>query len=91
MFLLMTMLKTSEASRIILAITRMFSPKQTLISLQCNHSTAGKTSESVADLLLTRKVVARFVQHYIAKAENRQKHNADKNGRANVFFLMSEA
>ena len=39
--------------------------------------------ESADEFLLTREAVVRFVQDSIANAVDRQKQNADKNGRAN--------
>jgi hypothetical protein len=47
--------------------------------------TAAKQAESAGDFLLTRQAVVRFVQDSIADSVDRQKRNADKNGRANVL------
>ena len=41
--------------------------------------------KSADDFLLTREAVVRFIQDSIANAVDRQKRNADKNGRANVL------
>ena len=46
--------------------------------------TAGQNASST-DFLLTREAVVRFVQDSIASAVDRQKRNADKNGRANTL------
>ena len=48
-------------------------------------STAAKDSESADEFILARKTVVRFVQDSIAEAIDRQKRNADKNGRENVL------
>ena len=47
--------------------------------------TTAKDSESADESILARETVVRFVQDYIAEAVDRQKKNADKNGRANVL------
>ena len=47
--------------------------------------TIAKDSESADKFILARETVVRFVQDYIAEAVDRQKKNADKNGRANVL------
>ena len=61
-----------------------------------SNSTIAKDSESVDEFILARKMVVRFVQDSIAEEVDRQKKNADKNGRANVLsfnegdlFLLS--
>ena len=45
-------------------------------------------AESTDDFLLTREAVIRFVQVSIANVVDRQKRNADKNGRSNVLLLI---
>ena len=47
--------------------------------------TTAKDSESADEFILARETVVRFVQDSIAEAVDRQKKNADKNGRANVL------
>ncbi|CAI5745402.1 unnamed protein product [Peronospora destructor] len=47
--------------------------------------TERQNKESAENFLLTREAVVRFVQDSIANAVDRQKRNADKNGRANVL------
>ena len=47
--------------------------------------TIAKDSESADEFILDRETVVRFVQDSIAEAVDRQKKNADKNGRANVL------
>ena len=47
--------------------------------------TERQNNESAENFLLTREAVVRFVQDSIANAVDRQKRNADKNGRANVL------
>ena len=48
--------------------------------------TVAKDSESADEFILARETVARFVQDSIAEVD-RQKRNADKNGRANVLLF----
>ena len=48
-------------------------------------STVAKDSDSADEFILARETVVRFVQDSIAEAVDRQKRNADKNGRANVL------
>ena len=50
--------------------------------------TRSNKTESIDDFLLTREAVIRFVQVFIANAVDRQKRNADKNGRSNVLLLI---
>ena len=65
--------------------------ESTLADEEINVSTvrASRTDtnrdESVEEFLLTREAVVRFVQDSIANAVDRQKRNADKNGRANTL------
>jgi hypothetical protein len=47
--------------------------------------TAVQQTASAEDFLLTRQAVVRFVQDSIAHSVDRQKHNADRNGRANIL------
>ena len=46
-----------------------------------------KDSKSADEFILSRETVIRFVQDSIADAVDRQKKNADKNGRANVLLF----
>ena len=68
-------------------------PKDTLaeatIDLAAVHSksTVAKGSESADESIMARKMVVRFVQDSVAEAVDRQKRNADKNGRANVLLF----
>ena len=50
--------------------------------------TTAKDSESADEFVLAREMVVGFVQDSIAEAVDRQKKNADKNERANVFFIQ---
>uniref|UniRef100_A0AAV1V9R8 Uncharacterized protein n=1 Tax=Peronospora matthiolae TaxID=2874970 RepID=A0AAV1V9R8_9STRA len=50
--------------------------------------TAVDKDESAEEFLLTREAVVRFVQDSIADAIDRQKRNADKHGRTDVFFHL---
>ena len=50
-----------------------------------SKSTAAKYSESADEFILACETVVRFVQDSIAEAVDRQKRNADKNGRENVL------
>ena len=50
--------------------------------------TIAKDSESADEFILARETVVRFVQDSIAEAVDRQKKNAEKNGRANVLYSM---
>ena len=52
--------------------------------------TTAKDSESANEFILARETVVRFVQDSIAEAVDRQKKNADKNGRANVLSFNEE-
>ena len=52
-----------------------------------SKSTAAKDSEPADEFILARKTVVRFAQDSIAEAVDRQKRNADKNGRANVLLF----
>ena len=52
----------------------------------CSKRTVAKDSYSADEFILAREAVVRFVQASIAEAVNRQKRNADKNGRANILF-----
>lgn len=56
----------------------------------CAKRTDEEPTESAGEFLLTREAVVCFVKDSIANAVDRQKRNADKNGRANVLLLMSE-
>ena len=47
--------------------------------------TESNNIESAEEFLLAREAVVRFVQDSIVNAVDRQKRNADKNGRANVL------
>uniref|UniRef100_A0AAV1T3K5 Uncharacterized protein n=1 Tax=Peronospora matthiolae TaxID=2874970 RepID=A0AAV1T3K5_9STRA len=49
--------------------------------------TAVDKDETAEEFLLTREAVVRFVQYFTADALDIQKINADKHGRANVFFI----
>uniref|UniRef100_A0AAV1UUP0 Integrase catalytic domain-containing protein n=1 Tax=Peronospora matthiolae TaxID=2874970 RepID=A0AAV1UUP0_9STRA len=51
--------------------------------------TAVDKDESAEESLLTREAVIRFVQDSFAIASDRQKRNADKQGRANALVLLS--
>jgi hypothetical protein len=50
--------------------------------------TAVQQTASAEDFLLTRQAVVRFVQDSIAHSVDRQKHNADRNGRANILSFQ---
>ena len=49
--------------------------------------TTAKDSESADEFIVARETVVRFVQDSIAEAVDRQKKNADKNGRSNVLLF----
>uniref|UniRef100_A0AAV1U9L3 Integrase catalytic domain-containing protein n=1 Tax=Peronospora matthiolae TaxID=2874970 RepID=A0AAV1U9L3_9STRA len=63
------------------------SGEDNVLSAVRTKRTAVDKDESAEEFLLTREAVVRFVQDYIADALDRQKRNADKHGRANVFFI----
>uniref|UniRef100_A0AAV1V3F9 Integrase catalytic domain-containing protein n=1 Tax=Peronospora matthiolae TaxID=2874970 RepID=A0AAV1V3F9_9STRA len=46
-----------------------------------------EANESSDEFILARETVVRFVQDSIAEAVDKQKQNADKNGRANTFLI----
>ena len=50
--------------------------------------TIAKDSESADEFILARVTVVCFVQESIVEGVDRQKKNADKNGRVNVFFIQ---
>ena len=58
--------------------------KKTLLAVR-KKRTERQSNESAENFLLTREEEVRFVQDYIANVVDRQKCNADKNERANVF------
>ncbi|CAI5709835.1 unnamed protein product [Peronospora effusa] len=58
------------------------------ISAVHSQCTAAKSNESAEDFLLTREAVVRFVQDSIAEAVDKQKRNADNNGRANAHTFI---
>uniref|UniRef100_A0AAV1TXB9 Uncharacterized protein n=1 Tax=Peronospora matthiolae TaxID=2874970 RepID=A0AAV1TXB9_9STRA len=60
-----------------------------LSALQTKLNTVNK-DEPAEEFLLTREAVVRLVQDAIADAIDKQKRNADKQGRAKVFHLMKE-
>uniref|UniRef100_A0AAV1UW88 Reverse transcriptase domain-containing protein n=1 Tax=Peronospora matthiolae TaxID=2874970 RepID=A0AAV1UW88_9STRA len=49
------------------------------------HSQRTEANESSDEFILSRETVVRFVQDSIAEAVDKQKQNADKNGRANTL------
>ena len=64
--------------------TNVLAELATDISAVHSQCTAAKSNESAEDFLLTREAVVRFVQDSIAEAVDKQKRNADNNGRANA-------
>ena len=52
-----------------------------------SKSTVAKDSESEDKFILARETVVRFLQDSIAEAVDRQKRDADKNGRSNVILF----
>ena len=52
------------------------------------RQTAQNNTSSAEGFLLTREAVVRFVQDSITHEVDRQKRNADKNGRANVHSFV---
>uniref|UniRef100_A0AAV1TID0 Uncharacterized protein n=1 Tax=Peronospora matthiolae TaxID=2874970 RepID=A0AAV1TID0_9STRA len=46
-----------------------------------------ESNESSDEFILARETVVRFVQDSIAEAVDKQKQNADKNGRANTLLV----
>jgi hypothetical protein len=50
--------------------------------------TAVQQTASAEDFLLIRQAVARFVQNSISHSVDRQNHNADRNGRANILSFQ---
>ena len=58
--------------------------EKTLLAVRTKR-TDKQNKESAENFLMTREAVVRFVQDSIANAVDRQKRNADKNGRANVL------
>ena len=51
-----------------------------------SKSTVAKDSESADDFVLARETVVRFVQDSNEESVDRQKRNADKNGRETFFI-----
>uniref|UniRef100_A0AAV1URZ9 Reverse transcriptase domain-containing protein n=1 Tax=Peronospora matthiolae TaxID=2874970 RepID=A0AAV1URZ9_9STRA len=47
-----------------------------------------EANESPDEFIVARETVVRFVQDSIAEAVDKQKQNADKNGRANTLILV---
>ena len=58
------------------------------LSAVCTRRTEQNNVSSAEGFLLAREAVVRFVQDSIAHAVDRQKWNADKNGRANVLSFI---
>ena len=59
-----------------------------LLAVRTGRTDTNK-GESAEEFLLTREAVVRFVQDSIAYAVDKQKQNADKNGRANVLLFTA--
>ena len=55
------------------------------MAVRTKRTEKGKTTESAEEFLLTREGIIRFVQDSIASAVDRQKRNADKNGRKHFY------
>uniref|UniRef100_A0AAV1VK25 Integrase catalytic domain-containing protein n=1 Tax=Peronospora matthiolae TaxID=2874970 RepID=A0AAV1VK25_9STRA len=58
------------------------------IDVAAVHSQRNEANESPDEFILARETVVRFVQDSIAEAVDKQKQNADKNGKANTLFLI---
>uniref|UniRef100_A0AAV1UII4 Integrase catalytic domain-containing protein n=1 Tax=Peronospora matthiolae TaxID=2874970 RepID=A0AAV1UII4_9STRA len=58
--------------------------KVDVAAVRSQHTEANESSD---DFILARETVVRFVQDSIAEAEDNQKQNADKNGRANSLLF----
>ena len=65
---------------------RVLRPLSDLATVQ-SKSTVANDSESTDEFIMTHKTVVRFVQDSIAEVVDRQKRNADKNGKANVLLF----
>ena len=62
--------------------------EESTLSAVRTRRTEQNNTESAEGFLLAREAVVRFVQDSIAYAVDRQKRNADKNGRANVHSFV---
>uniref|UniRef100_A0AAV1TMT5 Reverse transcriptase domain-containing protein n=1 Tax=Peronospora matthiolae TaxID=2874970 RepID=A0AAV1TMT5_9STRA len=58
--------------------------KVVVAAVRSQHTEANESSD---EFILARETVVRFVQDSIAEAVDKQKQNADKNGRANTLFI----
>uniref|UniRef100_A0AAV1VDR5 Reverse transcriptase n=1 Tax=Peronospora matthiolae TaxID=2874970 RepID=A0AAV1VDR5_9STRA len=59
--------------------------KVDVAAVRSQHTEANESSD---EFILARETVVRFVQDSIAEAVDKQKQNADKNGRANTLYLI---
>uniref|UniRef100_A0AAV1US51 Integrase catalytic domain-containing protein n=1 Tax=Peronospora matthiolae TaxID=2874970 RepID=A0AAV1US51_9STRA len=57
------------------------------IDVAALHSQRTEANESSDEFILARETVVRFVQDSVAEAVDKQKQNADKNGRANTILF----
>ena len=60
-----------------------------LMTVHTKRTEKDRTTESVEEFLLTREGIIRFVQDSFASAVDRQKRNADKNGRKHFYSFES--